>query len=94
MLVTAGTGFISFDEFCTLVTKKMQADEDERELKEIFKDEVQVEKKHVQQGGEVSVQELRELAGVLGELMRQDRDGQYNILTLSQCSFQTLEHYM
>merc|ERR1712150_410162 len=32
-----GTGFISFEEFTAIVTKKMQADEDERELKEIFR---------------------------------------------------------
>ena len=32
-----GTGFIDHDEFCSLVRAKMQEDEDERELKEIFR---------------------------------------------------------
>lgn len=34
---TEGTGFIEFEEFCDIVKRKMQEDEDERELKEIFR---------------------------------------------------------
>ena len=49
----AGTGYIDFEEFRTLVVKKMQEDEDERELKEIFR-VLDKEKK-----GEVNVNELR-----------------------------------
>ena len=48
-----GTGYIEFEEFGTLVQRKMQEDEDERELKEIFR-VLDKEKK-----GEVDVNELR-----------------------------------
>ena len=37
MYETVGTGYIELDEFCQLVRAKMQEDEDERELKEIFR---------------------------------------------------------
>ena len=37
MCEPVGTGFIDHDEFCSLVRAKMQEDEDERELKEIFR---------------------------------------------------------
>ncbi len=33
----SGTGFIQADEFLELIRVKMQEDEDERELKEIFR---------------------------------------------------------
>lgn len=49
----AGTGFVSEDEFKVLVSKKIQADEDERELKEIFR-VLDKEKR-----GEVHTDELR-----------------------------------
>jgi len=32
-----GTGYIEFEEFCSIVRKKMQDDEDERELREMFR---------------------------------------------------------
>lgn len=63
---TEGTGFVSFDEFATLVTKKMQADEDERELKEIFR-VLDKEKK-----GEVNVSELRWILKNLGDDLTED----------------------
>jgi len=63
---TEGTGFIGFEEFCTLLTKKMQADEDERELKEIFR-VLDKEKK-----GEVNVSELRWILKSLGDDLTED----------------------
>jgi len=61
-----GTGFISFEEFTAIVTKKMQADEDERELKEIFR-VLDKEKK-----GEVNVSELRWILKNLGDDLTED----------------------
>lgn len=52
-LSSAGTGYIDFEEFCTIVKRKMQEDEDERELREIFR-VLDKDKK-----GEVNVSELR-----------------------------------
>ena len=48
-----GTGYIDFEEFCKIVRRKMQEDEDERELREIFR-VLDKDKK-----GEVNVCELR-----------------------------------
>ncbi|ELU00393.1 hypothetical protein CAPTEDRAFT_170356 [Capitella teleta] len=66
---TEGTGFIQFEEFCTIVKKKMQEDEDERELKEIFR-VLDKDKK-----GEVNVSELRWILKNLGDdLTEEDID--------------------
>jgi len=48
-----GTGYILFDEFCCVVRKKMQDDEDEKELRDMFRI-LDKEKK-----GEVNTNELR-----------------------------------
>ena len=53
-----GTGYIQFDEFCSIVRKKMQDDEDERELREMFRI-LDKEKK-----GEVNTNELRHSADI------------------------------
>lgn len=66
---TEGTGFIDFDEFQMVVTKKLQEDEDERELREIFR-VLDKEKK-----GEVNVNELRWILKSLGDdLTEEDID--------------------
>lgn len=66
---TEGTGYINFEEFKSIVTKKMQADEDERELKEIFR-VLDKEKK-----GEVNTSELRWILKNLGDdLTEEDID--------------------
>ena len=49
----AGTGFIQFDEFCSILLKKMKDDEDEREMREMFKS-LDKDKR-----GEVNTDELR-----------------------------------
>lgn len=49
----AGTGYVQFDEFCAIVRKKVQDDEDERELREMFRI-LDKEKR-----GEVNTNELR-----------------------------------
>ena len=59
-LLLLGTGFIDLEEFLTILKKKMQDDEDERELKEIFR-VLDKEKK-----GEVNVNELRWILKSLG----------------------------
>ena len=51
--VYVGTGYILFDEFCCVVRKKMQDDEDEKELRDMFRI-LDKEKK-----GEVNTNELR-----------------------------------
>ena len=51
--VYTGTGYILFDEFCRVVCKKMQDDEDEKELRDMFRI-LDKEKK-----GEVNTNELR-----------------------------------
>jgi len=51
--VYTGTGYILFDEFCCVVRKKMQDDEDEKELRDMFRI-LDKEKK-----GEVNTNELR-----------------------------------
>lgn len=51
--VHAGTGYISFDEFCDIVKKKIEDDNFERELKEMFR-ALDTEKR-----GEVNTKELR-----------------------------------
>lgn len=61
-----GTGYINLDEFCEIVRKKMQADEDERELKEIFR-VLDKEKK-----GEVNTSELRWILKNLGDDLTED----------------------
>ncbi|KAK2162495.1 hypothetical protein LSH36_97g01065 [Paralvinella palmiformis] len=66
---TEGTGYIEFEEFLTILQKKMQADEDERELREIFR-VLDKEKK-----GEVNVNELRWILKNLGDdLTEEDID--------------------
>ena len=64
-----GTGFVEMEEFTTILKKKMQDDEDERELKEIFR-VLDKEKK-----GEVNVNELRWILKSLGDdLTEEDID--------------------
>jgi len=64
-----GTGFIAYEEFSLLVRRKIQADEDERELKEIFR-VLDKEKK-----GEVNTNELRWILKSLGDdLTEEDID--------------------
>ncbi len=64
-----GTGYIDGEEFQMLITKKMQEDEDERELREIFR-VLDKEKK-----GEVNVNELRWILKSLGDdLTEEDID--------------------
>jgi calmodulin len=64
-----GTGYISFDEFCEIVRKKLQDDEDERELKEIFR---VLDK---EKSGEVPTTELRWILKSLGDdLTEEDID--------------------
>lgn len=66
---TEGTGFVQRDEFLNLVQKKMQDDEDDREMKEIFR-VLDKEKK-----GEVNVNELRWILKSLGDdLTEEDID--------------------
>lgn len=64
-----GTGFIGLEEFMFILQKKLQLDEDERELKEIFR-VLDKEKK-----GEVNVNELRWILKSLGDdLTEEDID--------------------
>jgi Ca2+-binding EF-hand superfamily protein len=63
---TEGTGYINYEEFCEIIRKKMQADEDERELKEIFR-VLDKEKK-----GEVNTNELRWILKNLGDDLTED----------------------
>ena len=64
-----GTGYVEIDEFLTIVQKKMQSDEDERELRDIFR-VLDKEKK-----GEVNVNELRWILKNLGDdLTEEDID--------------------
>ena len=53
VVASVGTGYVEFDEFRHIILKKMQEDEDERELRDIFR-VLDKEKK-----GEVNVMELR-----------------------------------
>lgn len=62
-------GYVSYAEFETVVRKKMQADEDERELREIFR-VLDKDKR-----GEVNVDELRWILKNLGDdLTEEDID--------------------
>lgn len=61
-----GTGYISILDFVKLVQAKMQADIDERELKEIFR-VLDKEKK-----GEVNVNEIRWILKSLGDDMTEE----------------------
>lgn len=61
MIDSEGTGYISFQEFCNIVRKKMQDDEDERELREMFRI-LDKEKR-----GEVNTNELRWILKNLGD---------------------------
>jgi len=61
MIDSEGTGYIKFDEFTSIVRKKMQDDEDERELKEMFRI-LDKEKR-----GEVNTNELRWILKNLGD---------------------------
>jgi len=61
MIDSEGTGYVGFDEFCSIVRKKMQDDEDERELREMFRI-LDKEKK-----GEVNTNELRWILKNLGD---------------------------
>jgi len=66
---TEGTGFIDLEEFTQIVRAKMQEDEDERELKEIFR-VLDKDKR-----GEVNVNELRWILKSLGDdLTEEDID--------------------
>lgn len=56
-----GTGYIGFDEFSNIVRKKIQDDEDERELREMFRI-LDKEKR-----GEVNTNELRWILKNLGD---------------------------
>jgi len=58
---TEGTGYIQFEEFCEIIRKKMKADEDERELREMFRI-LDKEKR-----GEVNTNELRWILKQLGD---------------------------
>jgi calmodulin len=61
MIDSEGTGYIAFEEFCNIVRKKMQDDEDERELREMFRI-LDKEKR-----GEVNTNELRWILKNLGD---------------------------
>merc|ERR1712033_58621 len=64
-----GTGYVEYEEFSILVRRKIQEDEDERELKEIFR-VLDKEKK-----GEVNTNELRWILKSLGDdLTEEDID--------------------
>merc|ERR1711988_1887955 len=64
-----GTGYVEYEEFETLVRRKIQEDEDERELKEIFR-VLDKEKR-----GEVNTSELRWILKSLGDdLTEEDID--------------------
>jgi len=64
-----GTGYIDYDEFELLFRRKLQEDDDERELKEMFR-VLDKEKK-----GEVNVNELRWIMKSLGDdLTEEDID--------------------
>ncbi|KAI0241176.1 20 kDa calcium-binding protein [Lamellibrachia satsuma] len=66
---TEGTGYIDFEEFRMILERKMQEDEDEKELKEMFR-VLDKEKK-----GEVDVKELRWIIKNLGDdLSEEDID--------------------
>lgn len=66
---TEGTGYIGLEEFITIAKKKMQEDEDERELRDIFR-VLDKDKK-----GEVNVSELRWILKNLGDdLTEEDID--------------------
>jgi len=56
-----GTGYVLFEEFCDIIRKKMQDDEDERELREMFRS-LDKEKR-----GEVNTNELRWILKQLGD---------------------------
>jgi len=56
-----GTGYIEFEEFCGIVKKKIQDDDDERELREMFRI-LDKEKR-----GEVNTNELRWILKNLGD---------------------------
>jgi calmodulin len=56
-----GTGYVEFEEFCGIVRKKLQDDEDEREMREMFRI-LDKEKR-----GEVNTNELRWILKNLGD---------------------------
>jgi len=58
---TEGTGYVEFEEFCGIVKKKIQDDDDERELREMFRI-LDKEKR-----GEVNTNELRWILKNLGD---------------------------
>lgn len=69
LIDTEGTGYIGLEEFCTICKKKMQDDEDEKELRDIFR-VLDKDKK-----GEVNVSELRWILKNLGDdLTEEDID--------------------
>jgi len=55
----AGTGYVSFEEFCTIVRKKISDDEEEREMRDMFRI-LDKEKR-----GEVNTDELRSASSTL-----------------------------
>jgi len=58
---TEGTGYIEFEEFCEIIRRKMRGDEDEREMREMFRC-LDKEKR-----GEVNTDELRWILKQLGD---------------------------
>jgi len=63
---TEGTGFVELEEFVLLARRKMQEDEDEKELKEMFR-VLDKEKR-----GEVNTSELRWILKSLGDNMTEE----------------------
>jgi calmodulin len=61
MIDAEGTGYIQLEEFCNIIRKKFKDDEDERELKEMFRI-LDKEKR-----GEVNTNELRWILKQLGD---------------------------
>jgi len=61
MIDAEGTGYIGFEEFCSILRKKIKDDDDERELREMFRI-LDKEKR-----GEVNTSELRWILKNLGD---------------------------
>lgn len=61
MIDAEGTGYVSFEEFCTIVRKKISDDEEEREMRDMFRI-LDKEKR-----GEVNTEELRWILKNLGD---------------------------
>lgn len=61
MIDAEGTGYVSFEEFCSIVRKKIADDEEEREMRDMFRI-LDKEKR-----GEVNTDELRWILKNLGD---------------------------